>query len=186
MGKGRFKVLELEDYATAIGYICILWAEIESEIDDLLRILTPFPDHKISASYAANIDIRGKIQILLAVGFMKQRSKEWFDLLQRVLNIIDNELRSERNRNVHDAWIKHRGEVLRHTKKTEFKKPQAFQLEFSTHRRKAIKTDDLWAFVRDLSDAIIELRILWITAGNDSMHRSWLASPTKQYLRPGK
>src|SRR3546814_2313559 len=57
-----------------------------------------------SASIVNNMDMRDKIKGLLALGFLKKPSDDWYNELKTTINEIDNDLRPERNRMIHDSW----------------------------------------------------------------------------------
>src|SRR3546814_18122916 len=54
-------------------------------------------------SIVNNMDMRDKIKGLLALGFLKKPSDDWYNELKTTINEIDNDLRPERNRMIHDS-----------------------------------------------------------------------------------
>jgi hypothetical protein len=48
--------------------------------------------------------LRDKLQIIKSTAFTLYHPSKWFDDLEVLVNTIDNELRPERNRMMHDVW----------------------------------------------------------------------------------
>jgi hypothetical protein len=97
-----------KEYAMAIGFLCIEWAQLELTVDRLLRIIMGWSHcSDVTHAIAANIDMHSKLKIVQAVGFIIRPStaSEWFNDLQRICNAIENESRPLRNRFVHDVWM---------------------------------------------------------------------------------
>lgn len=95
----------MKSYATEIGYFCIYWATIENQIDGLLSELTSSLKDDVAVIILANMDFRSKISSVMTLGFNRKPDEKWFSDLKSVLDTIDNEIRTERNRYVHDYWV---------------------------------------------------------------------------------
>lgn len=53
-----------------------------------------------------HIDFRDKIQIIKSSALRLYHPSTWFYEMERILNMIDGELRLERNRMIHDVWLR--------------------------------------------------------------------------------
>lgn len=146
----------INEHARAIGYVCILWAAMESRIDQLLAALTPIDHDKIGEIFSANVDLREKLEIIKSAAFVRKPNDAWFKAVEELANKVDNSLRSERNRYVHDAWLDKAGEIVRRTKQTTIKKPQAFKRELVTFTDTPVPVEKIWA----LCAAIREVEVM--------------------------
>ncbi len=52
------------EHGQAIGYVCVLWAEMEVNLDRLLETVAPFEPAHISDSITANVDLHEKLRAL--------------------------------------------------------------------------------------------------------------------------
>ena len=88
--------------AKTIGYAVIAWSELEATIDRLLSALA-FPDREIQAdAFMLVLDVKQKLPLLKTFTFMRTGGADCYSFLEGLLNKIDNELRVERNRIMHD------------------------------------------------------------------------------------
>src|SRR5258708_7257651 len=116
----------LEGHAKAIGYVCIVLAELEIGIGGLIHHLGGFQSFDESHIFNAHIDLKGKLEVLRALGIMKKPSDLWFETLEAMVLEI-KAISQERNRIVHDAWTEMDDAVYRYRQVTQIKKPQSFQ-----------------------------------------------------------
>jgi hypothetical protein len=105
MKNPRVHYTEIDDHAHAIGYVCITWAILETELDKLLTVLAPLEFGEAGESVLGNSNIRDKIKMLKALGFIRKPADNWYHQLEQVLNHIDQQLRITRNQYIHDLWI---------------------------------------------------------------------------------
>lgn len=75
----------------------------------------------------------------------------------RALKEIDNEMRPERNRLVHDVWIQNAEKFVRRTYKTILRKPQAFKLELLTKEEKEYTAQEVWDFQQRIKDMLLRI-----------------------------
>jgi hypothetical protein len=154
----RFTIPKLHEHATAIGYVCIHWSDLETHINLILSQVTPLPGDGAARCITNNADVRDKIQMLKAVGFLHKPSDEWFEALSDVLDRIDNEIRPQRNRFIHDEWVDTGGpEPIRRTHKTALSKPQAYVRNISHYSDTPVGLDDVWDVVRQIMVARMDL-----------------------------
>lgn len=99
------KHYSMDELAQEIGRLCMYWSELEMAISlllsDLLRIEEAVPKNLILGA----LDFRSKLHMLLPLGFHRKPSDQWYADLNEHVNHIDNVLRPERNRIIHDYWI---------------------------------------------------------------------------------
>lgn len=96
---------KLQDHSEQIGRMCVLWSGLEFDIALFLSTLTKIGNKTIKNVLIGSLDMRGKIQALKTIGFDQQPNEKWFGDLDTLIGTINNELRNERNRMVHDFWI---------------------------------------------------------------------------------
>ena len=151
-----------DGHATAIGYTCITWSILETEIDELTSILCGIqPNTDESRSITGNVDIRDKINICLALGFIRKPDDEWFCDLQFTLQtFVDNDLRNRRNRFIHDRWIAGHSSVIKRQEAAKIRKPQANQLVLETFKETDVSADEIWKLVEDIQTATGALDLL--------------------------
>lgn len=122
--------------AETIGEVCIWWADLEVLVQDVafhLSILVT--DAETESNFntlnliLSTADIRQTIAIvkLLAHHVNSPRSPNFYDKVETLMNYLDNEARSERNRFVHDSWVKDREGVIRANLGPKVRRPQSHQ-----------------------------------------------------------
>ena len=94
----------LDAHAIEIGRLCLVWSRLEVSVMMLLDALLDIPDRTTVNILMGTLDFRGKLQALIPLAFSKKRNDAWFERLHEEVNNIDNALRTERNRMVHDFW----------------------------------------------------------------------------------
>jgi hypothetical protein len=149
----------LDDYAMAIGYVCIQWGLLETTFDRLMRIIMHWSHRdEVTHVLTVNIDMRSKIKILLGVGLMYKPSAEWFDELKDVCHLVENSLRPKRNRFVHDIWLSSQEPFLRRTRGTKLSKPRSDQpIQLTHYTDTPTPVAEVWAFVQEIKDALERL-----------------------------
>ncbi len=117
------------------------------DITILLARLADFSDPNTKTIMLSQLDMRSKIQALRTLGFAKKISHDWFTELEDTINEIDNEIRTERNRLIHDFWttipVKDAQEIhlLRINPKLE--KPQSRTRALTLSDLKPVKSEDI-------------------------------------------
>ena len=124
----KAKDTPLGQIADKLGYLCLAWSWLELEINAMLCTLMHPSDLETAASVVNNMDMRDKFKALLAVGFVKKPSDEWYMELKTLVDQIDNDLRPERNRMVHDSWHNAGDEAFRLTTYAKVSYVQAREL----------------------------------------------------------
>jgi hypothetical protein len=146
----RIKIPLLNNVATAIGYTSIFWGWLDSELAELIEVLSPLESGDVSQSIVTHIDMREKIKILRALGFIRKPSVEWFSDLKTTLDIIDDDLRNRRNRVTHDIWTGTHDTILRRTRHAKVIRPQARQQVLSTVQEVSVKATEVWKLSNEI------------------------------------
>ena len=168
------RIKAIDEHARAIGYLCIFWAALEHGVNSTLQTLTPLEPGAVSDSITANADIHEKLRMLKAIGFIRKPTNAWFGQLEKVTKEIDDKLRLERNRYIHDLWMGF-SPVIRRTRKTSIKRPQSRkEPTLSTYEDTTVEAAKIWQFVDAISDAQVRLKIL------ENHYRERAASPSNQ------
>lgn len=95
----------LDELAQEIGRMCLYWSELEMEVSLALDQLSAVQDRVVRNVFVGAIDFRAKLHALLPIAFDKRINDLWYENIEALVNHIDNDLRPERNRIIHDSWI---------------------------------------------------------------------------------
>ena len=95
----------MDELAQEIGRMCLYWSELEMEVTLALDALMNINDRVPRNILLGAMDFRTKLQVLLPVAFNCKINDHWYSELETVINIINGELRNERNRIIHDSWF---------------------------------------------------------------------------------
>src|SRR5688500_5714555 len=151
MPKRSYRRPRLEKYAAELGYISIYWASLEHRLDLFVTSLVHLEYGHVSEAVTGNADLRSKLQMIRALAFVRQPSKEWFEHVLELLDYIDNDLRPRRNDHIHGGIFQpESGRIVRHLKKTKLLRPQAFQLTLSTLQMIPVRIKEMQALCNDL------------------------------------
>lgn len=133
----------LATHAQHIGFLCLFWSRIELWLGGILwGLMEPIDEH-VAAITITNMSFSEKISAALALGFQRRPSDEWFKTLKKTLDEIDNDLRPQRNRFVHDHWIAGGDEVLKVTLRTGVYRQQAREYALKLYEIKETKSSDV-------------------------------------------
>jgi hypothetical protein len=95
----------MDELAQEIGRMCLYWSELETTVSLFLLKLCDIPDSTTKNVIFGALDFRSKLHALLPMAFSKKPDDDWYARVEKVVNQIDNDLRAERNRIIHDSWI---------------------------------------------------------------------------------
>lgn len=110
----RFLKPHYEKLHEALGDLVREWAWLEEGVVHLIFDLAAvgsrsfYEDQNVAAFctiVASNIDLRTSINIAKALAFSVREEIGNFEQIEKTLNEINNDLRNERNRFVHDQWM---------------------------------------------------------------------------------
>ena len=129
--------------AKYLGYVCMAWSWLELTVDATLVTLLEPSDLDSSAAVVYNMDQRDKCRAVLALGFIKKPSDEWYSELKTLISEIDNDLRNERNRMVHDSWHHTPDGIFRLTNYAKVSREQARQYAIHFGEGKTVSPAEL-------------------------------------------
>lgn len=96
----------LEHHATALGYICITFANLEFTLDTFLTSALKLSDDEARAIIKATGKFENRCTLLIELIYANCKDKEWAEALEEFINQnIKADIAPERNRLIHDAWI---------------------------------------------------------------------------------
>lgn len=122
----------LDQVATEIGRSSYWWSNIEHTLQGICVNLARFADEDLESeavwgvlsTVLSHMDVRQRIavaKVLAAQGV----DPDLYGQIERLLNTIDNDLRSERNRFVHDHWQMNDEAILRRRYGARVTRPQS-------------------------------------------------------------
>jgi hypothetical protein len=151
----------LRHAAEALGFLLILWGRLEESINDGVIKLSGVR-RALRYELVGHVDFREKLQIIKSLAFAHAAHTVWFDALEKHINLIDNELRPERNRMIHDLWWLNTeaGEFMfRIGFAPKLKRPQARQ-RILERDLLPISAEEIWDFVMRVVHAFVDLQDL--------------------------
>jgi hypothetical protein len=164
----------LEAHAQEIGRLCIYWSELELYVTLFLIDLLDIEDKTSKNVIAGLLDFRAKLQALPPMGFARRPSDTWYASLEKVVNHIDNDLRPERNRMIHDTWTgPTEGSSLRMQLSAKVVNAQSRTKVLKLAVTKQVKSEDigrLYEQVIAATDAINDLWSGYKVFGETSVH----------------
>lgn len=95
----------MDELAQEIGRMCLYWSELEMTVSVFLSRLLKIEDRISSNVVIGALDFRTKLAAVLPLAFDRKPNPKWYDDVEKIINHIDNVLRPERNRIIHDAWV---------------------------------------------------------------------------------
>ncbi|WP_375421816.1 hypothetical protein [uncultured Sphingomonas sp.] len=155
----------LDQVATEVGRSCYWWGNIEFRLQILCVKLARFNDESLRQVPAWNVlstvlshmDARQRIAVAKALA-AQSIDPDMYAPIERLLNTVDNELRSERNRFVHDQWELEEEVIVRRRHGAHVVRPQSRQLTVEqTKDRRYVDLAEVGAFAGRVADALAEL-----------------------------
>jgi hypothetical protein len=148
---------ELEEHASAIGYLCIYYAELEDMITQLISRMSGLKGEKFDL-FVNQIDLLKKLTVARGLAINTKAPSDWYTDLELLLIDIQKYIIPKRNRYVHDSWrvtMLPDTVTLRRTDKTKVAKPQS-------HRPPVLTTQEYTktsaADIRQLSTDIVAVK----------------------------
>jgi hypothetical protein len=162
----RIKRPRLSRHISALGHICVEWASLEGTVDIVLACLIPLPMDDAARCITANADIRDKIQMIKGLAIARHVS--WAEDLTSVIDLVDNVLRPQRNRYIHDSWISlKKGNPRQFQRAMKIKRPQARQpLQLTTVHVSERTLGEMWRLIERIA-----------------LSRSWLRTAADEHSR---
>lgn len=145
----------LDSHAIEIGRLCMAWSSLELDTTLLLSGLANFSSAHTKNILLGTMDLRQKISAIRALGFANKPDSQWYELLASTLSEIDDPIRSERNRMIHDFWT----EVPNSSGATDIRRAQITPKVVNTQSRtrelrlvnvKPVTAQDIIALCQDI------------------------------------
>ena|ERR1051325_2273963 len=145
--------------AETLGFLVMWWSSLEIDLDRSIMLLLQAEGLRpggLHHEIVGHIDFREKLQILRSVAFRIKPTQKWFSDVDKLLNHIDNELRPERNRMIHDRWFYGHPIIaepmVRRTASPRLRRPQSRQ-QVLEREAKRIAPEDIWRLCNAVRDA---------------------------------
>jgi hypothetical protein len=143
---------ELAEHASAIGYLCIYYAELENILTQLISRMAGLKGETFDL-FVNQVDLLKKLTIARGFAVSTKAPSEWCDDLDLILVDIQKHIIPKRNRYVHDSWrVTMVGSVvLRRTDRTRVVRPQSRQPPvLTTQEYVNTSAADIWQLSKDL------------------------------------
>ena len=167
------------ELAEAIGDVCIQWAAIEDVVSGLVLHTWAYLEHAFETSASWDLlalvldtaDIRQKVSItkLLAHHVKNPNSPDFFERVEKIMNYLDNEVRPERNRYIHDTWYLSAGTVIRRDNSPKIQRVQSRQTVLNKW------TDRVYADIGQIREFMKNLEFLYDDLALLEGHLAWLS-----------
>jgi hypothetical protein len=131
------------DHARCVGMVTILWSRLELQADALLAALMGLVDSAVTVGTIATLDFRQKLSLCKYLGFEKKISPEWYAELEAICNEIDNDIRPDRNRCVHDYWLASENNVVQLTVQIKIFRSQARKIASQAYKARQVTIAEL-------------------------------------------
>lgn len=150
----------------AVGQSCLWWSTLEHIVHDLCLHLASclsldFEEtvNRVTLHMAlSNMDLRERIATAKAYASQAPTANaSFYNRTEKLLNRLDNELRPERNRFVHDLWMIDGETVEQFKAGTVVSRPQSHKLELSIGTAKPLKVEEVEAFAKALEQMFHDL-----------------------------
>ncbi|MBO6901850.1 MAG: hypothetical protein JJ864_10935 [Rhizobiaceae bacterium] len=151
----------LAKHSAQIGRMCTLWSGLEWDVTLFLVTISNLEDATSKNVLMGAMEMRSKLNALAAIGFKRRLTKRWFERLSKSIRTINDELRIERNRIIHDFWHSVPDEsgvevITRTTLSAKVvKEPPSGEQKLQLAQFKPVKPSE----ISDLCDRIVEANI---------------------------
>ncbi|RWG00007.1 hypothetical protein [Mesorhizobium sp.] len=104
-----FPTEESHKVAYQIGVLCVVWGGVEHLLNALLAHHLDVKDVSYTEIIMGNLDLKRKLAILKPLALINEKPNRYMRL-EAALDFIDNTMRPERNKYVHDLSL-HAGNI---------------------------------------------------------------------------
>lgn len=128
--------VSLEKVHSIVGHVCVLWAEIDYHLMNILYLLAQYSSShyrldRVAAPFDTllrNMDMRQKCEAAVFLFHnVTEDNSIYEDARKLLLNDVSQTLRNLRNRIIHDDWVPGEESVSRMYYRTKIERPQARQ-----------------------------------------------------------
>jgi hypothetical protein len=149
----------IKETAQALGHLVMIYSGLERTLSRFLGIMLQL-SYPAGDAVLGNIDARTTIKVIRAYGFARRPNDKWYDDLDETLKTIDNQLRDERNRMVHDLWVLADTGMIRVNPKPHFIQSQGKQPREMHRDQPTITVSDINALTVKVMQAEGEIMVL--------------------------
>jgi len=153
-------------HANRLGRLCVAWSNLELDITMLLNAISGIENTPVCSTFMGVMGLRAKIQATIAMAFANQFNDDWYKIIKATLLNVDNDLRMERNRMIHDFWSGPDGTNINRTKfGPKVVNIQSRQEKLIHANHKPITPDDISNLCEKIETAsltIFEMRYLYL------------------------
>jgi hypothetical protein len=144
-----------DGYLTAIGGVCVAFAQADVIVNSLLSALIPINDFKGQHLVGGIVDVRDKIDLAKHFARLRISDNSKFEVVETFLNRL-MDYGAERNRVVHDFWVTEKeGTRARTAFKPSLKKHQSGEAkELLTMSAVSMTPDDVLK-IRDAINSLV-------------------------------
>lgn len=161
----------LEHHATALGYVCMTFANLEFTINWMIEVILPCSPDARRAIPGDSVPAR--IDFVLKIAALNRPPGEWFAILESILQLVKKDIVPLRNRLIHDVWIHHQESPGQWDLRSSLKASQANELKVIPGPVLTERTlESIWSLVSKISQLKASLTNLtvfyvnWRDSGN--------------------
>ena len=125
MSEEAMEECSLEGHYTALGRLCVAWAVLDRQLNDLLAILLGCSSAAAACIASSNDAVAPRCEMMRKLVYEKPRDVEWIGLFVNLMNLISQDLASKRNRFVHDYWSFTEGTLKRLDRRANISRAQS-------------------------------------------------------------
>lgn len=144
-----FPSKESHEVAYQIGVLCIVWGGVDHLINAMLAHHLGLDELTKTEIMMGNLDLKRKLAILKPLAFVRE-TPERFRNLEAALDFIDNIMRPERNRYVHDIYRFTPEESVLTSYRTQISKPKPSERILRSSIVRNVKPSDIEELIADL------------------------------------
>lgn len=160
----------IDDYAFALGKLCMAWSALDHDLQETFQWLVGTDDETASIITTGLERLEARATPIRKLVVSQKFQPDLADFICSLMSRITNEIGPERNRLIHDRWWLESGGMAKVDRRAAIKKAQSHQpasLQFNTS--KVIQVSDidrLTEYTKTVQEALWHLNIrlgLWRT-----------------------
>jgi hypothetical protein len=144
----------LEDHAVALGYVCIVHAQLEDALNRFLEILLGCGNQVRRAVVdATGASLANRCGLIRKVAACEKFDGTWLDEVNAIMSLVVDDISPRRNRLVHDVWIPARPDVLQIDQRLPVKGSKDTEIDTVIRGVRAARTaEEMWALVQTMDE----------------------------------
>lgn len=150
MANSRVNLPALAEHVEALGYLCVFFAALEVQVNDLIGQMTKLEGDTLGC-VTNQTDFLKKLKVAEGLGFIAKPCDQWFDDLHIALRAVENKIMPRRNRFVHDRWTVGDEGAIRRYFRTRITSPSSKKpREISTSETFPTTAEEIWLLFDEL------------------------------------